>query len=226
MHSLAVISDLHAGRGDASDCLKLTDAELLALLKSLHEQAKIVVLNGDTAELLRAGIPWDDAGEWERVKAVRPMSWDYILAGAVEGWIVFVNGNHDSYLRTSGAMPNAHKKWVWKNPLKGPPIIPSEAIQALARSGGNIHAALEKDRALDCQRSGGYSVLVEHVHHADFVAHKLGWLSRLGVWAFGVLVRLGWMDEDSRLRGGEGDSMIERIPKSWKHSKRAWREVR
>lgn len=43
-------------------------------------------------------------------------------------------------------------------------------------------------------------LLAEHGHHADFVAHKLPFLSRLGAWFFGCLVRAGLMDEDSPWR--------------------------
>jgi predicted phosphodiesterase len=54
---LAVISDLHLGRGDATDCFGHDDGEFLGFLRRLEREFEQIVLLGDIWETLTGPVP-------------------------------------------------------------------------------------------------------------------------------------------------------------------------
>lgn len=100
---LAVISDLHMGRGDAHDPFGHDDGEFLRFLRFLEAEHERVVLLGDIWETLTAPRGPRRVAELEACHAAHPE-----IARRLAGpSYVYVHGNHDAIaLSRLGALPD------------------------------------------------------------------------------------------------------------------------
>lgn len=88
---IAVISDLHLGRGDRSDRFGHDDAEFLQFLNYLEGNFERIVLLGDIYETLQSPRPMDQVRELQAVRAAHPE-----IAHRFKGeQYRYVHGNHD-----------------------------------------------------------------------------------------------------------------------------------
>ena len=105
---IAVISDLHLGRGDRADRNFGYDIELLNLLDHLEMHHEMIVLLGDIWETLNAQWPWSHGKESNLVQAAHPKIAERFM-GPKYRWIV---GNHD---RVMGSLDHVSYEWVVEN---------------------------------------------------------------------------------------------------------------
>lgn len=100
---LAVISDLHMGRGDAADPFGHDDAEFLRFLRFLEAEFERVVLLGDVFETLSGPRGPRRVAELEACRVAHAE-----IARRLEGpSYVYVHGNHDAVaLSRLGALPD------------------------------------------------------------------------------------------------------------------------
>lgn len=102
---LAVISDLHLGRGGPTDGFGHSDTEFLSFLRFLEANFERVVLLGDIWETLTGCLPGDPAGELIAARAQHP---EIARRFAGERY-VYVHGNHDL---VAGAVDGAPDEYV------------------------------------------------------------------------------------------------------------------
>lgn len=101
---IAVISDLHLGRGDAADPFGHEDAEFVRFLDHLERDFERIVLLGDVWELLRGALPGDERAELRRCREAHPE----IARRFERPGYVYVHGNHDL---AAGAIERAPENW-------------------------------------------------------------------------------------------------------------------
>lgn len=102
---IAVISDLHLGRGDLADRGRRHDADLLRLLDYLESRYDRIILLGDIWELLTSTCPGLQRREVERVREAHP---EVARRFAGERYH-YIPGNHDHFLGTLEGHP---QEWV------------------------------------------------------------------------------------------------------------------
>jgi predicted phosphodiesterase len=88
---LAVISDLHLGRGGSTDGFGHDDSEFLRFLTFLEVNFERIVLLGDIWETLTGTLPGDQAGELSAAQAAHPE----LAARFRRKKYLHVHGNHD-----------------------------------------------------------------------------------------------------------------------------------
>jgi predicted phosphodiesterase len=88
---IAVISDLHLGRGGPTDGFGHDDGEFLRFLNFLERNFEKVVLLGDIWETLTGSLPGDPAGELSLARAKHPE----IARRFERPRYAYVHGNHD-----------------------------------------------------------------------------------------------------------------------------------
>ncbi len=88
---IAVISDLHLGRGDRSDRFGHDDAEFLGFLDYLEGNFERIVLLGDIYETLQSPRPLAQVRELATVKAAHPEIAQRFERDAYR----YIHGNHD-----------------------------------------------------------------------------------------------------------------------------------
>lgn len=98
---IAVISDLHLGRGDVADPFGHDDAQFLRFLRHLEGSHERIVLLGDVWELLRGVLPGRERDELRRCREAHPE----IAKRFDTDRYVYVHGNHDLAARDLVAAP-------------------------------------------------------------------------------------------------------------------------
>jgi len=99
---LAVISDLHLGRGDAADRFGHDDGEFVRFLRALEADHERIVLLGDVYETLTSEHPSRQIEELARVREAHPE----VVARLGLPRYTYVVGNHDAVAaRVLGAVP-------------------------------------------------------------------------------------------------------------------------
>ncbi|MEZ4268827.1 MAG: metallophosphoesterase family protein [Myxococcota bacterium] len=88
---IAVISDLHIGRGDAADRFGHADADFLRFLSFLEGSFERIVLLGDIFETLTSPRPFAQVDELRAARAAHPE----ITRRFERDCYTFVHGNHD-----------------------------------------------------------------------------------------------------------------------------------
>lgn len=88
---IAVISDLHLGRGDAADRFGHDDAEFLRFLDRLESEHERVVLLGDVWETLTSPRPFAAADELQAARGAHPE----LARRFREPRYTYIHGNHD-----------------------------------------------------------------------------------------------------------------------------------
>lgn len=89
---LAVISDLHLGRGDSADQFGHDDAEFLRFLDHLEGNFERIVLLGDIYETLTAPNPFAQVRELQAIKAAHP---EIVSRFERRDAYTYIHGNHD-----------------------------------------------------------------------------------------------------------------------------------
>jgi predicted phosphodiesterase len=100
MH-IAVISDLHLGRGDVADRFRHEDGIFLRFLDHLERHFDRIVLLGDVWETLGSRRPGDAAAELRRARAAHPRLADRFCRSRY----AYVHGNHDLVARRVDRAP-------------------------------------------------------------------------------------------------------------------------
>jgi predicted phosphodiesterase len=103
---IAVISDLHMGRGDASDRFGHDDARFVRFLRYLESDFERIVLLGDVYETLMAPRPWDLRGELRTIREAHPRLAERF---ADRRRYVYVHGNHDI---VAGRLERVPAEWL------------------------------------------------------------------------------------------------------------------
>lgn len=100
---IAVISDLHLGRGDAADRFGHDDAEFLRFLDYLEGDFERIVLLGDIYETLTSPIPLAQVEELAEAKAAHAE----IAARFATSRYRYIHGNHDLVAGHVDAAPSS-----------------------------------------------------------------------------------------------------------------------
>ena len=100
---IAVISDLHLGRGDAADRFGHDDAEFLRFLDALEDDFERIVLLGDIYETLTSPRPLAQVEELQAAKDAHPE----IARRFASAKYQYIHGNHDLVAAHVTATPSA-----------------------------------------------------------------------------------------------------------------------
>ena len=100
---IAVISDLHMGRGDAADRFGHDDRDFLAFLDALEADFERIVLLGDIYETLTSLKPLAQAQELQAVKRAHPEISERFESAPYH----YVHGNHDLIAGDIDSAPSA-----------------------------------------------------------------------------------------------------------------------
>lgn len=98
---LAVISDIHLGRGDRSDQFGHDDADFLRFLDFLEGDFERIVLLGDVYETLASPVPMAQVEELAAIRAAHPE----VTARFDRPQYTYLHGNHDLVTRHVGGAP-------------------------------------------------------------------------------------------------------------------------
>jgi len=101
---VAVISDIHLGRGDAADLFGHDDGEFLRFLGHLESNFERVILLGDIYETLTAPNPFAQAQELAAIKAAHP---EIVERFENHPKYTYIHGNHDLIAANIDAAPGA-----------------------------------------------------------------------------------------------------------------------
>jgi UDP-2,3-diacylglucosamine pyrophosphatase LpxH len=110
------LSDAHIWFGVAND-FHVSDSVLIAFFERMLCVYDFIVLCGDWFELLKENL-YSDEENWHAIAAAYPVLVVYLRQRIEEGKVIYVNGNHDSYIRTGKVFPKAVKKFLWTSPDK------------------------------------------------------------------------------------------------------------
>ncbi len=99
---VAVISDLHLGRGDAADLFGHDEAEFLRFLTFLEANFERIVLLGDVYETLTSPKPFAQADELKACMQAHPE----IVRRFERPPYTYIHGNHDLVAGQVGAAPS------------------------------------------------------------------------------------------------------------------------
>ncbi len=95
---IAVISDMHLGRGDGTDLFGHRDADFVRFLKHLEDNHERVILLGDIYETF-ASDPWHQYREVKLIRAAHPE----VVKRFEDDKYTLIHGNHDLVMSRFGA---------------------------------------------------------------------------------------------------------------------------
>jgi len=98
---LAVISDLHLGRGDLADAFGHEDGEFVRFLKWLERHFEKIVLLGDIFDVLTAPRFGSQRAEFQQIRRAHPE----LVARLLSPPYIYVHGNHDRAAQQVFAAP-------------------------------------------------------------------------------------------------------------------------
>ena len=99
---IAVISDIHLGRGDRSDQFGHDDADFVRFLRYLEGDFERIVLLGDVYETLASPVPMAQVQELDAIRAAHPE----IIKRFDAPQYTYLHGNHDLVTRHVAAAPS------------------------------------------------------------------------------------------------------------------------
>jgi UDP-2,3-diacylglucosamine pyrophosphatase LpxH len=111
MIKILSLSDLHLGDGSTADNFWIPNKKFLNFLKDACNKYDYVVLVGDIEDLLNAPIPYTDLQAYYSITRAHYDICVFIEEQMELGKIIYINGNHDSVIRTSKIYPLAKKHW-------------------------------------------------------------------------------------------------------------------
>jgi len=100
---MAVISDLHLGRGDLADLFGHEDGKFVRFLQELENNFEKIVLLGDIFEVLGAPRLGSSRSEFEQIHKAHPE----IVGRLLSPRYIYVHGNHDYQARKVHGAPSA-----------------------------------------------------------------------------------------------------------------------
>lgn len=165
---LAVLSDIHLGRGDGRTGYRGDIGHLCAALEMIAAQADLVVINGDLYDLDRGTLPTAQALEY---KHLRP-KWAAVEACMAEHGIRMTAGNHD-------------------RALCGMHVGGAKVEQSYVVAVGDLSVRIEHGQRFD-------SWIKRNRRFTSFVTWMSGWASRIKLGVVYRLLRLAekWTTDD------------------------------
>ena len=114
---IKVISDLHIGvKGTKENDFKLDEDKFKDYLLSLVDKCSMIVLLGDVFDLLQSEKFNDQETRLREIIKDRMGLYGALVSMIVRGDIVYVNGNHDAFMRTNKVFSKIVPKLVHKTP--------------------------------------------------------------------------------------------------------------